>query len=295
VDQLLLLIIGIAGAVAGPVGGVISLVSFPALLAMGYDPLTANVTNTVAVVSVATVSSSWAYRKQIEVSRPFAAALLVSAGLGGLGGGLLLVVLGERFFESAVPALLVTGAALILLQPFIVRRLSIQSEHGSRRKAVVIGTGIVSIYAGYFGAGAGVLIFALFATMMAGGVQRANALKSFVSIAGNATAAMYFAFVGVVAWEAVAPLAIGSVIGGQIGVRIARRLLRALQNACGHPAKGALNRAFFHEFALLLLTLGWQRFGMPAGPVSVRRLALSGEVEFVSHQDMAAGAATLKG
>lgn len=218
------MIVGFFAAAAGPVGGVMSLVSFPALLAMGYEPMTANVTNTVAVVTVGTISSSVAYRSHIDVKSGLAVVLLAAAGLGGLAGGVLLMLLGDRFFEDVVPLLLLSGAALIVLQPFVVRRLGLSGQHHDRRSRVVVGTALVSVYTGYFGAGAGVLLFGLFATMLPGGVQSANALKSLVSIAGNITAALYFTLAGAVAWELAVPLAIGSLIGGQIGVRVARRM-----------------------------------------------------------------------
>lgn len=113
---------------------------------------------------------------------------------------------------------------MILLQPIVVKRLAKAEAHSTHLRVVLLGTFLITIYSGYFGAGAGVLLVSLYATMLAGGMQRANAIKSIMALASNLAAAVYFAFAAPVDWSAAALLAPASFLGAVIGVRIAKRL-----------------------------------------------------------------------
>jgi uncharacterized membrane protein YfcA len=222
--ELGIVLVGFFSGMAGPVGGVNSLVAFPGLLLLGYSPLQANVTNTVGGLVPAAIGASLSYRTHIDGPRRTLYWLAALSVLGGALGGVLLQVLGESVFRSAVPALLIGGSALILLQPIIVKRLRQAGEHKTHLHVVYIGTFVVTIYSGYFGAGAGVLLVSLYALMLSGGMQRANAMKSVMALASNLAAAVFFAFAAPVDWSAAVFLAPSSFLGAVIGVRIAKRM-----------------------------------------------------------------------
>jgi uncharacterized protein len=224
VHELGLLIVGFFAGLSGPIGGVNSLVAFPGMLVLGYSPLQANVTNTVGGLVPAAIGASLSYRSHIDMERRTLVRLSVLAMLGATIGGALLLVLGESVFRTAVPVLLIGGSVLILLQPFIVKRLAKQGEHVTHMRVALVGTFIISIYTGYFGAGAGVLIVSLYAVMLTGGMQRANAAKSFIALVSNLAAAIYFIIAADIDWWACLFLAPSSFLGAIVGVRIAKRM-----------------------------------------------------------------------
>lgn len=222
--ELGILLVGFFSGMAGPVGGVNSLVAFPGMLLLGYSPLQANVTNTVGGLVPAAIGASVSYRTHIDLQRRSLYWLVGLSILGGLAGGVLLQALGESVFRAAVPALLVGGSALILLQPFIVKRLTQAGEHRAHWRLVCAGTFVITIYSGYFGAGAGVLLVSLYGVMLVGGMQRANAVKSLMALSSNLAAALYFVFAAPVDWRAALFLAPSSFTGAVVGVRVAKRL-----------------------------------------------------------------------
>lgn len=222
--ELALLIVGFFAGLSGPIGGVNSLVAFPGMLVLGYTPLQANVTNTVGGLVPAAIGASLSYRTHIDIERPVLFRLSLLGVLGGIIGGALLLVLGESVFRTAVPALLIGGSALILLQPLVVKRLAKQGAHATHMRVAMIGTFIITIYTGYFGAGAGVLLVGLYAVMLAGGMQKANALKSLIALVSNLAAALYFVAAADIDWWACLFLAPSSFLGAVVGVRIAKRM-----------------------------------------------------------------------
>jgi len=227
-DALLLLVAGIAGGLSGSIAGLASLATYPALLAMGLPPVTANVTNTVALVfsSVGSVSAS---RPELTGQgrrlRPLAAAGATGAILGA---ALLLVTPGEAF-ELVVPWLIgLASVAILVRRPLI--EVAVADAHVDRDAAghvprsLVIGVGVIGIYAGYFGAGAGVMLLALFLFMTGEVVARANAAKNLVLGVSNGIAAVALAIFGDVRWPFAAPLAVGLLIGGRLGPVVVRQL-----------------------------------------------------------------------
>jgi len=227
-----------AGAVAGIVGsagGTASLISYPALLAVGIAPLPANVANAVAGVGVgmgSILSSKTELRDQWPRVRRWAPLCALS---GTAGAGLLLVTPGG-VFDWVVPFLVAGAAVVLLAQP----RLTSWHQARPRRRteplalAVVAGVGI---YSGYFGAGAGILILATVLVLVEHDLARANALKNVLLTVTDALPAVVFVLAGRVVWSATLPLAVGLFAGGTVGPIVTRRapapLLRAAIGLCG--------------------------------------------------------------
>ncbi|SJZ36647.1 hypothetical protein SAMN02745673_00128 [Marinactinospora thermotolerans DSM 45154] len=211
-----------AGLLAGLVGstaGLASLVSYPALLAVGLPPVAANVTNTVALVFSGVGSAAGSLPELTGQSHRVRRYALL-AGLGGALGGALVLVSSPDAFARVVP-FLVGGAALaVLLRPRVPER----GRLNERGVVVALAVFAIGIYGGYFGAAAGVLLLALFLALFNDALARLNALKNVVLLAPNAVAAVAFALFGPVQWAAAAPLAVGFLIGGRIGPAVVRRL-----------------------------------------------------------------------
>ncbi|ONH62453.1 transporter [Frankia sp. CcI49] len=211
--------------ITSTVAGLASLVSYPALLAVGLEPRTANMTNTAALLFVA-LGAALGSRTELagqggRVAR-FGAATLT----GGALGAVLLMTTPARAFELVVPWLIVGAAVLLVLSPRLRPAAgdTAAGPLGPRGPGLLAAVFAVSIYTGYFGAGAGVALLAIMAVMIPEPLARVNAVKNVASGFSNAVAAVLFAVVGSVAWTAAAPLAAGLLAGGAIGPRIVRAL-----------------------------------------------------------------------
>jgi uncharacterized protein len=220
-DVVLLLVAGVLAGVAGSVAGLASLVSYPALLAVGLPALTANVTNTVALV-LYSVSAAAFSRRELAGQAGRVRRLALVTTVGGATGAALLLSTPAEVFELLVP-LLIGGASLVLLlQPGINRLAGGMVDE--RGPALLAGTFAVGLYAGYFGAAAGVVLLALLTVSVAEPLARLVAARNLALGLANAVAAIGFALFGPVRWAAAAPLAIGFLIGGGLGPGLVRRL-----------------------------------------------------------------------
>ena len=211
----------LAGAV-NAVGGGGSLISFPALLAVGYPSVPANVTNNVALLP-GYVGGTLAYRRELSGQGRRARRLGATSAAGGLAGAVLLDVSPPGVFEAIVPFLILLSCALLVAQPAAARVVE-RRGHQGRPAAVHGGTLLASVYGGYFGAGLGIMLLAVLGAFLPDDLQRLNALKGLLSLVISAVAVVYFALFGPVAWTAAAIMAVASLVGGQAGVRLARRL-----------------------------------------------------------------------
>jgi uncharacterized protein len=224
---------GVLAGVVSVVAGLASLVSYPALLAIGLSPLAANVTNTTALVFVGFGSAAGSRPELVgQRSRLWRLGLLTAAG-GGIGAALLLLTPASAF-EAVVP-LLIAGASVVLLVGPRLQRGDAADREGSRvLRAVVLA---VAVYTGYFGAAGGVLALAALTALLDLPLARTIAIKNVISAAANAVAALAFALFGPVDWTAVGPLALGFLTGGWIGPALVRRLpsgpLRVFVALCG--------------------------------------------------------------
>jgi uncharacterized membrane protein YfcA len=228
-QAVLLVLAGVGGGLSGSIAGLASLASYPALLAVGLAPVTANVTNTVALVfsSVGSVTGS---RPELRGQQARVRQLGVVAVAGGVVGGVLLLLTPAGSFERIVPWLIGLGS-LTILWP---RRPTPHPDdpHVPASRLVVVGIFLIGVYGGYFGAAAGVLMVALLMIAVPETLARSNALKNLLLGMANAVAAVVFAIFGPVHWVAVIPLAAGLLIGGRLGPVIVRhspaRALRVL-------------------------------------------------------------------
>ena len=227
-DALILFAAGIGAGLSGSIAGLASLFSYPALLAVGLPPLTANVTNTVALTfnSLGSVIGS---RPELRgQNRRRLAIFAIIAIAGGIGGGLLLILTPADAFERVIPFLIALASVGILVPR---RRLDEHHEGGDPWWLLPVIFGI-GVYGGYFGAAAGVLLLAVFLIATSDTLARCNAVKNLILGTANGVAAIIFAVSSHVDWVAVPPLAIGLFIGSLCGPVIVRhapvRLLRCL-------------------------------------------------------------------
>lgn len=226
-DALLVLLAGVAAGTINTVVGSGSLVTFPTLLALGFDPVVANVTNTVGLVP-GSVSGAVGYRRELRGQRGRLVYLGLVSFVGGLVGGVLLLTLDEDVFEAVVPVLIVLGCVLVVVQPRLsawVRRRREDKEPRHRGSWLVgVFVGLSSVYGGYFGAAQGVLYMAVLGLGLDDTLQRLNATKNVIAAVVNAVAASLFCFAADVDWAAAGVLAVGATIGGQVGATVGRRL-----------------------------------------------------------------------
>ena len=216
-----------AGLVAGAmnvIAGSGSLVTFPTLLAVGLAPVVANVTNTVGLVP-GSLSGAAAYRRELQGQRSRAVRLGCASVLGGLSGAGLLLALPGTVFQRAVPVLVVIACTLMALQPrlgkWLARRGDRRPHGGLALLASVFATGV---YGGYFGAAQGVILISLLAIFIDDDLQRLNGVKNVLALFANGAAALLFIVASHISWEAAGLIAAGSVVGGQIGGIVGRRL-----------------------------------------------------------------------
>ncbi|TQF69127.1 sulfite exporter TauE/SafE family protein [Rhodococcus spelaei] len=209
---LLLVVAGFGAGLVGFVTGLASIISYPALLAVGLTPVAANVTNTVAMVAVGVGGTANSLRELTEMGPRLWRWAAVS-GVGGLVGALILLWAPAGSFETVVPYLVAVASLALLLQPRI-RKLAGGKEFPVLYPAAL---GVVAIYGGYFGAGAGVIFLALTLICTGLSVWRATILKSFLLGIANLVAAIAFSMSGEVNWGAAAAMALGALLGGWCG------------------------------------------------------------------------------
>ena len=223
------LIAGVMNAIAG--GG--TLVTFPALIALGVPPINANATSTVALWPGA-VGSMWGYRNELGGARPWALGFAIpSLAGGGVGAWLLLRTPAERF-SAIVPWLVLGATALFMVQRpamkwFAERRslVAVSDEELTSRRPPWLILGyqfLVAIYGGYFGAGVGILMLAALGFMGLNNIHRMNGLKNWGGLCMNAVAAAMFAFSSLVSWPVALAMAVGATSGGYLGSRTAQRV-----------------------------------------------------------------------
>jgi uncharacterized protein len=237
-DLTLVAIAALAGGAVNAIAGGGTLLTFPALTAVGVPAVSANVTNTVAL-SPGYLGGTYAQRSDLAGQRM---RLLVPVSvLGGLTGGALLLATGEELFRDLVPFLIIGASVLLALQERIrarvLRRLAARERAGPHEAWVAVPAFAASVYGGYFGAGLGVILIAVLGLVLEDSLTRVNALKQALSFCVNVTAAAYFLFSGEVVWSAALVMAVAALVGGTIGGRFAGRmrpdLLRRIVVAIG--------------------------------------------------------------
>lgn len=216
----------IAGGINAIAGGG-TLVSFPALLALGVAPVTSNATNTVALC-LGHVGGGWAQRKELTGWGAKARPLLIVGAVGGLIGSILLVITTDKVFSFVVPILILLACALLGFQRQIRARLGIGVGTDTHVRpvgvAVLAGVFAASVYGGYFGAGLGIMLLAVLGVLLSGTMASLNALKSVLSLAINLSAAAFLSLSGHVHWGLAGVMAITGLAGGFVGGRYVSRV-----------------------------------------------------------------------
>jgi uncharacterized protein len=226
-----------AGTAAGTINTVVgsgTLITFPTLLAFGYPPVLANVSNTVGLVP-GVISGVHGYRRELKGQRARLLRLGSASLLGGLTGAILLLTLPAGAFKAIVPALIIIAIVLVVVQPslaaWVTRRQAARGGRGEAGRAnaaggpllwaLIYGTGV---YGGYFGAAQGVLLIGMLGIAFTDTLQRLNAAKNVLAALVNGIAALIFIAATHIAWGAAGLIAAGSILGGQLGARIGRKL-----------------------------------------------------------------------
>jgi len=236
--------IALAGAGAGAINTLVgsgTLITFPVLLAFGYPPVTANVSNNIGLVPGA-ASGAWGYREQLRGQRAVARRLVPCSVLGALTGAALLLALPPKAFEAVIPWIIALALVLIVAQPAIGGMLARRDQRSGAHAGPLsmFGVYLAGIYGGYFGAAQGILLLSILTLGAAPQLQRADGLKNVLAGTANATAGVIFVLVAHVAWLPAALIAVGSVVGAhlaaRVGVRLSPSALRALIVAVGAVA-----------------------------------------------------------
>ena len=231
----------VAGAVNAVAGGG-SLISFPALLAVGYPALTANVTNSVALTP-GYFGGTLGYRHELTGQRGRILALGATSAVGAVVGAALLLVSSQALFERIVPWLIFLACALLAAQPYLARLVrdrradpngasdpdgasdsSGRAGADGHTPALFAAQFLAAAYGAYFGAGVGIMMLAILGIFLADNLQRLNALKGLLSFLISVIAAISFLLFADVSLLAVAVMAAAALLGGQLGVLLARRL-----------------------------------------------------------------------
>lgn len=222
------LLIGLAAAAAGAVNAIAgggTLITFPTLNAIGIPAVAASITNTVALTP-GYLGATWAQRQDLKGQERRLWLLVPASIVGGVLGGLLLLKTGEKVFRSLVPFLILAASLLLAVQDpvrnWVKKR---QGEHAAASEAwAMLPVGLASVYGGYFGAGLSVIVLAVLGLALTDNLTRLNALKQAVAFSVNVAAAIFFLFSRQVVWPAAAVMAVGALLGGVIGGKLAGRI-----------------------------------------------------------------------
>jgi uncharacterized membrane protein YfcA len=230
-----LVAIALAGMAAGAINTLVgsgTLITFPVLLAFGYAPVTANVSNTIGLVP-GSVSGAVGYRRELAGQRARALRFGSASLAGGITGAVLLLLLPASAFKAIVPVFIALALVLVVLQPRLVALLA-RREIDLERGLVLVPLAVylAGVYGGYFGAAQGILLLGILGAALTQDLQRTNALKNVLAGLVNGIAGVYFAIAAHVDWGPAAIIACASIVGAQLGARYGRRLptnaLRAL-------------------------------------------------------------------
>ena len=235
---------GIAAGMINVIVGSGTLITFPTLLAFGFPPVLANVSNNVGLIP-GSVSGVYGYRAELSGQRNRTIRLGTASLCGGLVGAILLLVLPAGAFQAIVPTLIGIALVMVVAQPRLARWVAARRTHASAADiaagsaaeksadSVKVDAGgpllwclvfCTGIYGGYFGAAQGVLLIGFLGVALGDSLQRVNAVKNILAALVNGIAAVVFIIVSHIAWGPAALIALGSVIGGQAGAKVGRKL-----------------------------------------------------------------------
>jgi uncharacterized protein len=218
----------LAGAINSVAGGG-TLVSFPTLIWLGLDSVTANATSTVAIWP-GTVGSAWGYRRELKNVESRFLAMIAPSLLGGILGAILLRLTPSSVFDRLVPFLILFATVLFMAQEPVQRALK-TGDAATRRSTTWFVGGLlfqfgVGLYGGYFGAGIGILMLAALSILGLSDIHEMNSLKVVLGGSVNGIAALYFIWARMVYWPYVVLMAVAAILGGYLGAGTARKMGR---------------------------------------------------------------------
>lgn len=225
----------LAGIGAGGINAIVgsgTLFTFPVLLALGYPPVTATISNSIGLAP-GSLTGAIGYRRELAGQRGRIIRLGTMSFLGAVTGALLLINLPPGVFESVVPVFIGVACVLIIVQPRITRwvrsRRPARADGGPWLPVGIYGAGA---YGGYFAAAQGIILLSVLGTALDEELQRLNALKNVLAFVANATAAAFFIVLAEPAWPVVGLIALGTIVGGYLGARFGRRLSPLALRVC---------------------------------------------------------------
>ncbi len=230
-EYILIILAALAAGMVNALAGGGTLITFPTLTFIGLPAVSANVTNTVALLP-GYIGATLAQSKDLKGQRIRLVILLPAAVLGGLLGGYLLLNTGEKLFRELVPYLILLASALLAVQDplrkWLTRRNAqrVKQPVSETRSAAMaaLPVGLAAVYGGYFGAGLSVIVLAVLGLTIDDNLTRLNALKQVVSFSTNLAAALFFLSSGLVVWQVALVMMVGALAGGAIGGRLAGRI-----------------------------------------------------------------------
>ncbi|HEY5044499.1 MAG TPA: sulfite exporter TauE/SafE family protein [Solirubrobacteraceae bacterium] len=220
--------IACAGLAAGMINTMVgsgTLITFPVLLAFGYAPVTANVSNTIGLVP-GSLSGAVGYRRELAGQRRRMMRLGTASVLGGATGAVLLLVLPASAFKAIVPVFIAIALVLVVLQPRLKLRLAKREIDPQREGGMLtlLAVYLTGVYGGYFGAAQGILLLGILGVALSQTLHRTNALKNVLAGLTNGVAGLYFILAAHVAWAPAGIIACTSILGAQLGAHYGRRL-----------------------------------------------------------------------
>ncbi|HSF26563.1 MAG TPA: sulfite exporter TauE/SafE family protein [Actinomycetes bacterium] len=240
IEVVAILLAGVAAGTINTIVGSGTLITFPTLLAFGYSPIVANISNNIGLVPGG-VSGTIGYRRELVGQGGRLRQLAPLSLAGGASGALLLFILPPAAFAAIVPALLAVAVVLVIIQPWMKATLARRragrevTPRGARTNTLLVQVGVflAGAYGGYFGAAQGVLLVGLLGMLLPETLQRINAVKNVLSLVVNGVSTAVFVTVAFdqIDWLVVLLIASGSMIGGVIGARVGRRMPAAVLRA----------------------------------------------------------------
>lgn len=215
---------GIVNSLAG--GG--TLLTFPALIWTGRDPVLANATSTVALLP-GSLSGAFGFRRELKDSRRWIVRLGLPSLAGGVLGAFLLLRTPSGIFAQLAPWLILFATGLMIVQEPLSRWLNKETDREPTRlwwTGAIAFQFFVGVYGGYFGAGIGILMLAALGLLGFTDLHKMNGLKNLFAVCINGVAAAYFVFLGAVIWLDVALMIVAATLGGFAGAKLAYRLGR---------------------------------------------------------------------
>ena len=219
----LLIAAGFLGGLANALAGGASLFTFPALLASGLSPITANASNAFALLPANSLAALVDAEK-LPARTPATILIFACAMVGGIIGGILLLVTPAKFFELLVPALIGMATLMFIFGKTLQRALGHMLGHETHPKLCAALIFFAGIYGGYFGAGLGVVMMAILGATTLWEMRMNNAFKNVLNVGANVAANVLFVSFGMIAWHETLILILGTASGGYLGGRLIKVL-----------------------------------------------------------------------